>query len=48
MPARSIWGKNLANKFYVTSSVDLLAGWGFDYNHIGAPRTYGITLGVKY
>lgn len=44
----SIWGKNLANKFYVTSSVDLLAGWGFDYNHIGAPRTYGITLGVKY
>lgn len=44
----SIWGKNLTNKFYFTSRVDLLAGFGFDYNHIAAPRTYGITLGVKY
>ncbi|MBK8629796.1 MAG: TonB-dependent receptor [Sphingomonadales bacterium] len=44
----SIWGKNLANKFYFTSRVDLLAGFGFDYNHVGTPRTYGITLGVKY
>ena len=44
----SIWGKNLANKFYFTSRVDLLAGFGFDYNHIGGPRTYGVTLGVKY
>ncbi|HMT44204.1 MAG TPA: TonB-dependent receptor [Chakrabartia sp.] len=44
----SIWGKNLANKFYFTSRVDLLAGFGFDYNHVGTPRTYGITVGVKY
>lgn len=44
----SIWGKNLTNKFYHTSRVDLLAGFGFDYNHIGTPRTYGVTLGVKY
>lgn len=44
----SIWGKNLTNKFYFTSRVDLLAGFGFDYNHISAPRTYGITVGVKY
>ncbi len=44
----SIWGKNLTNQFYFTSRVDLLAGFGFDYNHISAPRTYGITVGVKY
>jgi iron complex outermembrane recepter protein len=44
----SIWGKNLTSKFYFTSRVDLLAGFGFDYNHISAPRTYGITVGIKY
>jgi iron complex outermembrane recepter protein len=44
----SVWGKNLTNKFYFTSRVDLLAGFGFDYNHIGAPRTYGVTAGVKF
>ena len=44
----SIWGKNLTNKFYFTSRVDLLAGFGFDYNHVSAPRTYGITVGTKF
>lgn len=44
----SIWGKNLGNKFYFTSRVDLLAGFGFDYNHISAPRTYGVTVGHKF
>lgn len=44
----SIWGKNLTNKQYMTSRVDLLAGFGFDYNHIGNPRTYGITVGMKF
>jgi iron complex outermembrane recepter protein len=44
----SVWGKNLTNKFYFTSRVDLLAGFGFDYNHIGAPRTFGVTGGVKF
>lgn len=44
----SIWAKNLANKQYFTSRVDLLAGWGFDYNHVGTPRTYGITVGMKF
>lgn len=44
----SIWGKNLSDKFYFTSRVDLLAGFGFDYNHIGNPRTYGITVGAKF
>ena len=44
----SIWGKNLTNKLYFTSRVDLLAGFGFDYNHLAAPRTYGITVGTKF
>ncbi|WP_430388257.1 TonB-dependent receptor [Blastomonas fulva] len=35
----SIWGKNLTNQFYFTSRVDLLAGFGFDYNHVSTPRT---------
>lgn len=44
----SIWGKNLTDKFYFTSRVDLLAGFGFDYNHIGNPRMYGVTVGAKF
>lgn len=44
----SVWGKNLTDEHYFTSRVDLLAGFGFDYNHIGNPRTYGITVGTKF
>ena len=44
----SVWGKNLTNKFYFTSRVDLLAGFGFDYTHISAPRTFGVTVGTKF
>ena len=44
----SVWGKNLTNKHYFTSRVDLLAGFGLDYNHIGNPRTYGVTVGAKF
>lgn len=44
----SIWAKNLTDKQYMTSRVDLLAGFGFDYNHVGAPRSYGISVGMKF
>ncbi len=44
----SIWGKNLTNKLYFTARGDLLAGFGFDYNHIGPPRTFGITVGTNF
>lgn len=44
----SLWARNLTQKFYFTSRVDLLAGFGFDYNHIGNPRTYGVTVGAKF
>lgn len=44
----SIWAKNLTNKFYFTSRVDLLGAFGYDYNHIGTPRTFGGTVGVRF
>jgi iron complex outermembrane receptor protein len=44
----SAWVKNAANQFYFTSRIDLLAGYGYIYNHIGAPRTFGGTLGYKF
>jgi iron complex outermembrane receptor protein len=44
----SAWARNLGNKLYFTSRIDLLSGFGFDYNHIGTPRMYGVTAGVKF
>lgn len=38
-----LWGKNITNRFYYTSRIDL-SGFGFDYSHIGTPRTYGLTV----
>jgi len=43
----SLWGKNLTDKFYFTSRIDLMSGFGYYYNHRGNPRTYGITVGAK-
>ena len=43
----SLWARNLGNKFYFTSRIDL-TGFGLDYNHVGNPRMYGITAGVKF
>ncbi|MFN3513824.1 MAG: TonB-dependent receptor [Phenylobacterium sp.] len=45
--AASIWGKNLTDETYFTSRIDLRDTWGFDYNHLGAPRTFGVTLAVR-
>jgi len=44
----SVWGKNLTNRYYFTSRVDLVGGFGFDYNHVGSPRSYGVTIGYKF
>lgn len=44
----SLWGKNLTDTFYFTSRIDLLSGWGFDYNHLAAPRTFGIMAGIAF
>ena len=36
----SLWGRNLTDQTYFTSRIDL-SGFGFDYNHVGTPRTWG-------
>ena len=43
----SLWARNLGNKFYFTSRIDL-TGFGLDYNHVGNPRMYGVTVGAKF
>ncbi len=35
-----VWGRNLADKFYLVSALDLHA-FGFDYRHRGPPRMFG-------
>ena len=44
----SAWIKNAANEKYFTSRIDLLGNWGFDYNQLGAPRTYGVSVGARF
>lgn len=39
----SLWGRNLTDKIYFTSRIDL-SGFGFDYNHVGTPRTWGASV----
>ncbi|MFT3976864.1 MAG: TonB-dependent receptor [Sphingomonas bacterium] len=43
----SIWSKNLGDALYRTSRASL-EGFGFVYNHLGAPRTFGVTFGYKF
>ena len=43
----TVWGRNLTDEAYFTSRIDLRDAWGFDYNHLGAPMTFGITLGLS-
>ena len=41
------WGRNLTDKFYLTSAADLQA-LGFDYRHRGVPKTYGIDATYRF
>jgi iron complex outermembrane receptor protein len=41
------WDRNLANKFYLTSTADLQS-IGFDYRHIGVPRMYGADVSLRF
>jgi iron complex outermembrane receptor protein len=42
-----IWGRNLTDEFYVTNALSFLDGFDFDYQHRGAPRTFGIDLSYR-
>lgn len=41
----SAWGRNLTNKLY---RVNVIAFFGDEASRLGAPRTYGLELGVKF
>jgi iron complex outermembrane receptor protein len=43
----AFWGKNLFDAFYLTSRIDV-PGFGFIYNHEGAPTTFGVTVDYQY
>jgi iron complex outermembrane recepter protein len=43
----ALWIKNLADEEYRTSAIDL-SDFGYDYAHIGAPRTYGAELRYNF
>ena len=43
----ALWGKNLTDEYYFTSRV-AVTSFGFNYNHVGAPRTYGVTIDAKF
>jgi iron complex outermembrane receptor protein len=43
----SIWGANIFNKLYYTSRLDV-SNFGFISNHLGAPRTYGVSLNYTF
>ncbi|MCB1698028.1 MAG: TonB-dependent receptor [Halioglobus sp.] len=44
----ALWVRNLAEEEYRTSVIDLQASFGFDYSHVGAPRTYGAELTYRF
>ncbi|MBM5812921.1 MAG: TonB-dependent receptor [Gammaproteobacteria bacterium] len=43
-----IWGRNLTDKMFITSAVNFLDGFGFDYLHRNAPRTYGVDVRFSF
>lgn len=46
--AVSLWVKNLIEEEYQTSILDLQGFFGFNYTHVGAPRTYGAELTLRF
>ncbi|MBS0395169.1 MAG: TonB-dependent receptor [Proteobacteria bacterium] len=42
-----LWGRNLANKYYLTNAVDLQA-LGYDYEHRGLPRMFGLDASYHF
>ena len=43
----SIWTKNAFEEEYVTSAIDLQTFFGYDYTHVGAPRTFGVDVTMR-
>jgi len=43
----ALWARNLFNTYYLKSGIDV-SGFGFDYAHVSEPRTYGVTVNLKF
>jgi iron complex outermembrane receptor protein len=43
-----LWVRNISDTFYTKDKIDLLSGFGFIYNRVGDPRTFGVTLAVNF
>ena len=43
----AVWGKNLFDKFYVTSEIGV-PGFGFLYSHEGTPMMYGVRFDYRW
>ncbi|MDY0068130.1 MAG: TonB-dependent receptor [Steroidobacteraceae bacterium] len=44
----ALWVKNLTDTFYRTNRIDITENFGYIYNHVNEPRTYGVTFDVKF
>ena len=44
----ALWGKNITDKEYKTFAINLSDTFGYHYTTIGAPRTYGVELQMKF
>ncbi len=43
-----LWVRNISDTFYTKDKIDLLSGFGFIYNRVGDPRTFGATLAINF
>jgi iron complex outermembrane recepter protein len=43
----TIWGRNLANRYYYTANYSY-ASYGFDTPVLGDPRTYGLSVDARF
>jgi iron complex outermembrane receptor protein len=43
-----LWVRNIADTFYSTDKIDVTSGFGFIYNRVGDPRTFGATLTANF
>jgi iron complex outermembrane receptor protein len=44
----AVWGRNLADKQYLTNVADFLVAFGVAQGTTGIPRTYGLTVGYSW
>ena len=44
----TLWMRNITNTFYATDKIDVTSGFGFIYNRVGDPRTFGATASMNF